>query len=118
MANWTKTSLINGSLEAVGAKPAGQAASAEDQATAEAVIDSVFDQLRYIGLVSFSVEAIPEYAQQPLKKIMAYELAASDFDVSDAKFARLERGEIKARRQLQTQAEKSKDGTQVRKTYF
>lgn len=117
MAAWTRTDLINRALELVGAKPGGQSASSEDVNLAGDVVDSVFDQLRYEGLADFAISSIPEYAQRPLSKIVACELA-SDFDVSQAKYARLEVQKASGRRELETQAEGRDQNVTVKRIWF
>lgn len=104
MATWTKSQLANRALELVGVKALGQQASSQDKALAEGVVDSKFEQLKYKGKVFYSVEAVPEHAQHPLAKVMAYEMA-NDFGVSSESFARLKEGYREGYKELCDQAE-------------
>jgi hypothetical protein len=58
-------------MEFLGVKPAGQAASAEDDLKVQSIIDGIHEELKRHGLVPFETSAIPEWAQQPMTKAVA-----------------------------------------------
>ena len=64
MATWTKSELSANVLSALGVKPAGQAAAAEDDILVQGIIDSQHEELKVEGLVPFETSAVPEWAQQ------------------------------------------------------
>lgn len=75
MANWTDDDVINGALEHLGLKPSGQGASAEDFALVESAYNSIYPQLRRLGLAPWAIDSVEEEAQQPLAKYVASQVA-------------------------------------------
>jgi len=75
MATWSKAELAAAVLERLGAKAAGQPASAEDQVKTEAAIDSVHAELRRLNKAPFALATIPEWAQLALEEYMAGRLS-------------------------------------------
>lgn len=117
MANWVKADLSTKVLEYLGQKPAGQAATAEDDTLCQQVIDSVFAQLDKLGLVLFASSAIPEWAQWPLTKYIAAEIGPS-FGVTGQRLAELTAGKAEARRELQEQVAGQKQHVPSKAEYF
>lgn len=74
MANLTRAQIADRALERVGAKPSGQAGSAEDTKLAKETVDSIFEQLEAEELAPFETTAVPPWAQAPLIKLVAGEL--------------------------------------------
>lgn len=83
MANWTKAELSARVLKYLNVVGAGQTATADDDTATQETIDSVYKRLRKLGLAPFATSAIPEYAQNGLRKIVAYEVAPL-FGISQA----------------------------------
>lgn len=74
MATWNKATLANKTLEYIGVKPAGQAASGEHVNLVQEFIDSAYDSFQEQGIAPYSIEAIPEWAQIPWMKYLAVEV--------------------------------------------
>jgi len=102
MATWTKATLATRTLEHMGLIGEGQSASSEQQNRTEDLIDSIYPQLRKIGLAPFPTTAIPEYAQQPLIKIIAGDLAFR-YGFSGQRLIEWVQGKEEGRRELQRQ---------------
>lgn len=89
MADKTRAQMIDWILEVVGAKPAGQSASAEVGDVAGRYYDSAYARLRKRGLVPFGSGAVPEWAQAPLAHYVARDCAAT-FGVTGEQLGKLE----------------------------
>jgi hypothetical protein len=74
VATWTKNKLANMTLEFIGVKPAGQSISGEHVNFVKEAIDSVYDRFQDQDLAPYGVDAIPEWAQWPFVKYMAFEV--------------------------------------------
>ena len=75
MANWTAAQLRNAALTKLGIIGQGETAQAGDAALVDAAWVSLHPQLRKEGLAPFTSSAIPEWAQQPVSKRLAGEVA-------------------------------------------
>lgn len=75
MATWTKAVLARRVLEELGVVGEGQAPSAEQLLRTEEIIDSVYQRLRPKHLCPFSTAAVPEWAQVPLRDVVAAKVA-------------------------------------------
>lgn len=102
MADWTQADWANKTLVYLTVAPAGVTPPADDTNTATEVSQSVYEQMRKLGLAPFAVSAVPEWAQQPLKKILAYELAP-EFGISGQRLAELQNGAAKGVKELRQQ---------------
>lgn len=74
MATWTEEELATKILSYLGAKAQGQDPTADDLDLVTAAIDSVVDGVRLTGAITFGLDAIPEWAQWPLIKMVAFEV--------------------------------------------
>lgn len=74
MATWTKSDLADRVLEYIGVKPAGQPAFAEHSILVQGAFDSVYDRGKDSGTSPYNPEAIPEWAQWPLVRYLAFEV--------------------------------------------
>lgn len=83
MGNWTASTLRNRVLEYVGAKAAGQPASAEDASLVDDAVESAHDRLRGIGLAPFELTAIPPWAQTSLKEYVGGDVGR-EFGLGDS----------------------------------
>lgn len=84
MANWTDTDLANKTLEHLSVKAAGNSASSEDLNLVTEEWLGLYSRLNLKGYIIFDYNAIPEWAQGPLKKILSEEIA-THFGVSGEK---------------------------------
>jgi len=117
MADWTKTQLADKTLEYLGVKAAGQSASAEDNALAQEVAQSVYEQLRKTGLAPFAISAVPEWAQMQLKKIIAADLCGN-FGISGQRRVEYMQDKMAGIRELAVQCAGYKHPIPVRAKYF
>ncbi len=74
MATKTQAEIAATVLEALGVKPAGQSASAEDTDAASDAVASAYYRLRYEGKAPFAISAVPEWAWTPLRDFTARDL--------------------------------------------
>jgi len=74
VAVWTKEDLRNDILEHIGRKSMSQTATAVDAAKVDAAIDAAYDQLDGFGLVPYSYDVIPEWAQPLLRDYVEPEI--------------------------------------------
>jgi len=74
MSTKTQAEMAALVLEALGAKAAGQAASAEDTATASDAVASAYYRLRYEGKAPYAITAFPEWAWTPVRDFVARDL--------------------------------------------
>lgn len=98
----TKAEIADLVLEELGVKAAGVAASAADVASVESRIDSVMDQLRGRGLAPFEISAVPDWAQEPLSKIVAYRLV-NIFGITGERLMSIREGAQMAEREMHRQ---------------
>lgn len=77
MATMTAAEIRDLVLEHIGVKAAGQAVSAEDASLTEKAITAVVSSLKRDGLATFPETAVPEWAQLPLRDIVAFEVSPS-----------------------------------------
>lgn len=70
----TKAELATAVLKRLSVIGAGEEAEADDQAVVEEAIDSIYPQLRKLGLAPYAVSSIDEWAQRPLIKIVAADI--------------------------------------------
>lgn len=75
MATWTKSTLAARVLEDLGVVGEGQSATGEQSNRVQEVIDSVYRRLRPKHLCPFALTAIPEWAQVPLRDVVAWKAA-------------------------------------------
>lgn len=75
MAVWTATDLRNRVLERLNIKAKSQPATAEDALVVDDAYVSIYDQLRKLELMPFAIGAIPDWAQLPLVKYVAGQVA-------------------------------------------
>lgn len=102
MATKTRLQMIDWVLELLGAKAAGQSASAEDGDLAGRYYDSGYACLRAKGLAPFASDSVPEWAQGHVAAICARD-AARAFGVVGEALGILERDESRALRELTEQ---------------
>lgn len=86
MADLTRAEMADRALEAIGAKAAGQSASAEDANRAMEAYDVVYYSLRKDQMAPFSLSAVPEWAQGPIINLVGRELAAT-FGIAGTRLA-------------------------------
>lgn len=71
MANWTAIQLRNAVLEHINIKGRADSAEAEDAQIVDDLYTSEYPQLAKLGLVQWTSNAIPEWAQHPLTLYLA-----------------------------------------------
>lgn len=103
MATKTRLQMIDWSLEVVGAKPAGQSASAESADVAGRYYDAAYSRLRKRGLAPFDSNAVPEWAWAPLAHYVARDCSTT-FGVQGEQLTKLESEARWAERELTEQA--------------
>ncbi len=74
MATKTQDEIAATVLEALGVKPAGQNASAEDTDAASDAVESAYERLHYVGKAPFPLTAVPSWAWTPLRDFVARDL--------------------------------------------
>ena len=74
MATKTQAELVIDVLQHLGVLDMGQSATAEDEDIATKAIDSVYEQLRRRELAPYPLTAIPEWAQDLLRDVVAPKL--------------------------------------------
>ena len=118
MATWTEAQLANQVLTDLGRLPAGQTAPAEDLALVEGKIEAVYDQLNKSPGLTFSLAAIPTWAQIPLTEYVvekckpAFGVAVQRTPSGDNPI------EEKARRELVRQMAGDKQDHQIVADYY
>jgi hypothetical protein len=85
MATWTQTELTNRTLEVLGIKALGQAATSEDFDRTYESITALYNELRRDGLAPFDLSTIPEWAQVPFRDIAAAD-SASFYGMSSGEY--------------------------------
>lgn len=75
MATMSSAELAEQVLSFLGVKAQGQNPSADDLDLVTKTLDSVVDGLRPTATVTFALTAIPEWAQIPLKEMVAHKVA-------------------------------------------
>ena len=117
MANWTAAQLRNAALERLGVKARGQGAAAEDAAAADQAWATKHPQLLAEDLINFAIGAIPEYAQGPLEKIIAGELAEA-YGFHGSRLAAHERTALQGMRELEKQSSGKRFQHEIRAEFF
>jgi len=117
MATWTQSTLQTETLRRLGLLGAGQSEDSDDTKLLKQITTSVYDQLVKEGLVLTLISAIPEWAQQPLTKIMAAE-AASYFGFTGQRLQLLIAEGRAGRRDLARQVSAEKRITPIRTKYY
>ncbi len=103
MATVTKSTLAARVMQHLGVLAAGQSAASRDSDLVQESIDTVHDQLGVEGKAPFVTSAIPEWAQGPLRDIVAYEMAGTFGVTSPQRLQILAANERRARQQLAKQ---------------
>ncbi len=75
MATWSANQLATATLKQMGVVGVGQSAPPEHTARVTTAWDSVYPQLRRLGIAQWTAGAIAEEAQRPLAKYMAGQVA-------------------------------------------
>jgi hypothetical protein len=75
MATLARATIMDLVLEAIGVKPAGVTASAEDTDIAGKAFDSMYRRLRKRGLVAFADSVVPDWIWGPLVDVIAGDCA-------------------------------------------
>lgn len=113
MADWTAVELRDRVLENVGAKAAGQAASAEDASLVDAAVIAAHDRLRTLSIAPFDLSAIPPWAQTLLRDYVAGDVGR-EFGLGDS----LKPAQAQAERDLHRQCAIRKPSVRIRAEYF
>jgi len=77
MASWTSSDLRNAALRYLNVVHKNQTPSAEDAALVDEIWVSEHPRLVQRGLAPYTIDAIPEWAQEPLRKLVASKAAPS-----------------------------------------
>jgi hypothetical protein len=117
VAELTKAQLSARVLEHLGVKPAASTASAHDDAFVREAIDAAHARLRKYGLVPFGIDAIPEWAQVPLRDYVAGDTAQS-FGISNQRLAEFKAGQVAGERELQRQVSGYRHQLRTAAEYF
>lgn len=90
MADITKATLRNRVLRHIGVLAAGETASSEDASVVDDAIETAFEELDKYGTVEsgFTSNNIPDWAQEPLRDRVAFQVAPA-FGVPMERFAAL-----------------------------
>lgn len=103
MADWTQSDLANRTLELLGIKAAGQSVASEDFSLANDTINGIYQELRRVDHAPFSLTAIPDWAQTPLRDMVAADLAPLYGLPLQQYAAKAQEGERRIRRQTSGQ---------------
>lgn len=95
----TKADLATRAMQKLGLLMPGESASSEDAALAQQKVQSVHDSLGARGLLRWTIDDIPVYAEEPYI-IMAAALLAPEFGVPNG--PDFENGEFEIRRVIAT----------------
>lgn len=112
----TKTQLRNAVLLHLKAIAANEDPSSEDATTVETAIDNVYDELQEQELAYWSSSSIPNAVFEPLKQIVAADVAGNYLSETDAAVKRNERKPAMAR--LREVVAEPNDGSPIPVTYF
>lgn len=113
MATINKAALSDRVLQHIGVLTAGATAASADTTLVEEQIDVVMYQLRALGLAPFESSAIPEYAQQPLRDIVAFKVAPS-FGITAQRLLEYEQAKTRAEYEMGRQTASYKQPRRVR----
>ena len=117
MATWTSIELATAVLVRLGITPSGQSADARHVVDVSKAWDSIYPQLRRLGLAPWGAEAIePEY-QEPLSKFVSGEVYGL-FGLTGAREATILRDAATGWRQIQEQSSADKMTVPVRVKYY
>lgn len=103
MATKTQAEIAATVLEALGVKPAGQSASAEDTDAASDAVASAYYRLRYEGKAPYPLTAVPEWAWTPLRDFVARDLV-NTFGISGERLQGVLAAAARADRDIAVQA--------------
>jgi len=117
VANWTAATLRNRVLERLGVKGRGQSAAAEDAQAVDDLWVSLYEQLLAEEHAPFTSGAVPEWAQQPLVKMLAGE-AAPLFGFHGERLVEHAVAANEGRTQLQRQTTGKKGRTPIRGNFL
>lgn len=113
----TLTQLRNGVLQRLRVLGAGQTASAEDASTVEDAIAAEFAKLLELSLIDFTTSTIPQSHYDPLRFIVATNLAA-DFAIPSDEHANWEANLTEWRGELAALKANTRVGTPTPSVYF
>lgn len=117
MSDLTKAQLAAWVLEHLGIKSATDSADAADQARVEETIDVKHDQLRKRGLAPFATSAIEEWAQTPLRDIVAADVAQT-FGISGQRLLEFKAAGKEGERELARQVAGFRHPMPIQADYF
>ncbi len=117
MADIAKAALRNRVLEHLGVLAAGETAATVDQTLVDELIDAAHSRLRKFGLMPFATSAIPDWAQTPLKEVVAGD-AAPAYGMSGQRLMEFKQGALRAESELARQVSGFKHNLRVRADYF
>ena len=117
MADIAKAALRNRVLEHLGVLAAGETAATADQTWVDESIDSAHERLRKLGLVPFPTSAIPSWAQNQLRDIVAGDVAQS-YGKNGQELMELKQGAIVGERELARQVAGYKHNIRVKADYY
>lgn len=117
MANWTRADLGNRALEALGVKSPSQSANAQETARATEAVDQVYERLRKRHHVTFATSAIPPWAQDSMRDMVAQQLLAV-FGVSQQRAAVIQAMAAKAKADFAEQVASKKPPIPVEINFF
>jgi hypothetical protein len=103
VATLNRDAMIARVLEGLGVVATGQTPVAADSTLVGEILDSVHDRLDKVGLAPFKLTAVPEWAQVPLRDVVAHDCAAP-FGIVGQAFADLAARKREAERSLAEQA--------------
>ena len=112
----TQSELADRVLEHMGVKAANQDAAGNDSVRAQEAVLSAWYRLRKVGMIPFAITAIPEWAQIPLRNVVAGDMA-STFGLSGERLQVVLSAAQAGERELSRQVA-GKARTKVRAKYF
>lgn len=117
MADLTKAALCNRVLEHLGVLAAGETAATADSTWAAEAYDAAYDRLRKLGYVPFLTNAIPSWAQIPVRNIVAADVAQS-YGMSAQRLMEFKQAALEGERELAKQTAGFKHEVRIKAEYF